>query len=98
MSVVELNTIAGVRQYLSYKTLEFQHFFLGHVMFLLNDQPNAARVEHGRAPAGLSAVCEGNSPYRSGCLVLYMLALANFNPDGLAKYPLRGNECRRASD
>jgi hypothetical protein len=44
MSVVELNAIAGVRQYLGYATLEFQQFFLGHLMVLLNVQPNPARV------------------------------------------------------
>ena len=63
----------------------------------LNDQPNAARVEHDRAPAGLSAVCEGNSPYRAGCLALYMLAPVNFNPDGLAIRSFGGSECRPAS-
>jgi hypothetical protein len=36
MSVVELNAVTGVGQYLGYETLEFQEFFLGHVMFLLN--------------------------------------------------------------
>ena len=44
MSVVELNAVTGVWQYLGYETLELQQFFLGHVMFLLNDQRNAARV------------------------------------------------------
>src|SRR5262249_21049736 len=56
MSVVELNAVTGVRQYLGYETLELQQFFLRHVMFLLNDQHNAARVEHDRPPAGLCRV------------------------------------------
>ena len=56
MSIVELNAVTGVGQYLGYETLELQQFFLGHVMFLVNDQPNAARVEHGRALAGLCRV------------------------------------------
>ena len=59
MSVVELNAVTGVWQYLGYETLELQQFFLGHVMFLLNDQRNAARVEHGRA-APAFAIYEGN--------------------------------------
>jgi hypothetical protein len=59
MSVVELNAVTGVGQYLGHETLEFQEFFLRHVMFLLNDQPNAARVEHGRA-APAFAIYEGN--------------------------------------
>jgi hypothetical protein len=49
MSVVELNAVTGVGQYLGHETLEFQEFFLRHVMFLLNYQPNFARIEHGRA-------------------------------------------------
>ncbi len=49
MSVVELNAITGVGQYLGYETLEFQEFFLWDVMFLLNDGPNAARVGPGQA-------------------------------------------------
>ncbi len=53
MPVVELNAITGVRQDLGHETLELQELFLCHVMFPLNDRPNAARVEHGRrAPAG----------------------------------------------
>src|SRR5262252_6715018 len=56
MSVVELNAITGVGQYLSHETLEFQEFFLRPVMFLLNYQPNFARVEHGRAPTGVCRV------------------------------------------
>ncbi len=46
----------GVGQYLSYEALELQQFFLEHVMLLVNDQPNAARVEHGRGLAGLCRV------------------------------------------
>ena len=39
MSVVELNAVTGVRQYLGDETFEFQEFFLRHVMILLNDRP-----------------------------------------------------------
>ncbi len=53
MTVVELNAVTGVRQYLSDEPLEFQEFFLCQVMFPLNDGSNAARVEHGRALFGL---------------------------------------------
>ena len=49
MPVVELNAVTGVGQYLGHETLELQEFFLRHVMFLLNYQPNFARIEHGRA-------------------------------------------------
>ena len=49
MTVVELNAITAVRQYFVYETLELQQFFLGQVMFLVNDRPNAARVEDGHA-------------------------------------------------
>jgi hypothetical protein len=51
MTVVELNAVTAVRQYFVHKTLELQQFFLGQVMFLVNDRPNAARVEDGHAPA-----------------------------------------------
>jgi hypothetical protein len=56
MSIVELNAVTGVGQYLGHETLEFQEFFLGHVRFLLNNQANVARVEHGRLPAGVCRV------------------------------------------
>jgi len=56
MAVVELNAVTGVGQYLGYKTLELQELFLCHVMSLLNELPNAARVEHGCAAAGLCRV------------------------------------------
>jgi len=36
MSVVELNAVTGVGQYLGHETLEFQEFFLRHIMFLLS--------------------------------------------------------------
>jgi hypothetical protein len=49
MSVVELNAVTGVGQQLGYETLELQQFFLRHVTILVADQPNAVRVEHGRA-------------------------------------------------
>jgi len=45
-----------VGQYLGYETFELQQFFLGHAMFLVNDQRDAACVEHGRALAGLCRV------------------------------------------
>ena len=41
VSVIELNAIAGVGQYLSYETLEFQEFFFRQFMILLNDLPDA---------------------------------------------------------
>jgi hypothetical protein len=44
MAVIELNAVAGVRQYLKDEALEFQEFFLRHVMIPLNDLSNAARV------------------------------------------------------
>jgi hypothetical protein len=56
MSIVEPNAVTGVGQYLGYETLELQQFFLGHAMFLVNDQRDAACVEHGRALAGLCRV------------------------------------------
>jgi hypothetical protein len=56
MSIVELNAVTGVGQYLGYETLELHQIFLGHVTLLVNDQPNAACVEHGRALAGLCRV------------------------------------------
>lgn len=54
MSIVEPNAVTGVGQYLGYETLELQ--LLGHAMFLVNDQRDAACVEHGRALAGLCRV------------------------------------------
>ena len=56
MSVVELNAVTGVGQYLGHETLEFQQSFLRHVMFPLNYQHDFARVEQGRAPAGVCRV------------------------------------------
>jgi hypothetical protein len=44
MSIVELNAITGVGQYLGYETFELQQFFFGHTMFLVSDSRNAARV------------------------------------------------------
>ena len=49
MSVVELNAVTSVWQYLGYETLEFQEIVLRYVMFFLNYKPNFARIEHGRA-------------------------------------------------
>ena len=49
MPIVELNTVSGIGQYFNYQTFELQQFFFGHVMFLVKDQPNAMRAEHGRA-------------------------------------------------
>src|SRR5208282_2336972 len=43
MSVVELNAVARVGQYLGNQSLELQEFFLRHVMILLNGRSNAAR-------------------------------------------------------
>jgi hypothetical protein len=37
MSVVELNAVTSVRQYLGHETLEFQQSFLWHVMFPLKN-------------------------------------------------------------
>jgi hypothetical protein len=56
MSVVELNAVTSVWQYLGYETLEFQESFLRHVMFLLNYQHDFARVEQGHSPAGVCRV------------------------------------------
>jgi hypothetical protein len=56
MSIVELNTVSGVGQYLGYQTFELQQFFFGHVMFLVQDRPNAVRAEHGRVSAFLCRV------------------------------------------
>jgi hypothetical protein len=47
VSVIELNAVTSVGQYLGYQTLELQQFFLGHVMFLVNDQPDACACRAG---------------------------------------------------
>jgi hypothetical protein len=40
MSIVELNAVTGVGQYLGDETFELQQFFLGHVMILVKDRVN----------------------------------------------------------
>jgi hypothetical protein len=39
MSIVKLNAVTRIGQYLGHKTLELQQFFLGHVIFLIKDRP-----------------------------------------------------------
>jgi len=56
MSIVELNAVTGVGQYLGYETLELHQIFLGHATLLVNDQPNAGCVGRGRVLAGLGRV------------------------------------------
>ena len=56
MSVVELNAETRVGQNLGDEALEFQEFFLWHVMFLSNAGPKASRLAHGRA---LASCCDG---------------------------------------
>ena len=49
MSIIELNAVSGVRQYLGDEALEFQEFFFRHVMILFNAQSDAAGLEQRRA-------------------------------------------------
>jgi len=56
MPIVELNAVTGVRQYFGDETIEFQEFFLWHVMFLVNGEIDVERVDHGRGPTGLCVV------------------------------------------
>jgi len=51
MTIVELNAIAGIGQYLEDEALELQEFFLRHVMILPIGRPNAERLEPPRASA-----------------------------------------------
>src|SRR5580704_4738613 len=50
MSGIELNTIAGVGQYLGHEAVKLQEFFLRHVAILLDDLSNAVSVEPLRVP------------------------------------------------
>jgi hypothetical protein len=52
MSIVELNTVSDVGQYLGYEIFELRQFFFGHVIFLGKDHPNTARGPRSRS--GLS--------------------------------------------
>jgi hypothetical protein len=45
VTVVELNTVAGVRQYLENETFELQEFFLRHVMILLIGRQNVEQSQ-----------------------------------------------------
>src|SRR6516225_3398647 len=97
MSVVELNAVTGVRQYLGHETLEFQQFFLGHVMFLLKERPNAARVEHDRAPAGRCDARRRPSRYRSGSHLVDCGEPA-YAPDRRAGRPGRRRDFQRQNN
>jgi hypothetical protein len=60
-SVVELNTVSGVGQYLGYETFELQQFFFGHVMSC--DGPGQRRARTTDALGPVFAAYEGYSIY-----------------------------------